>query len=90
MTGNSAAVERLMRPYVKRVIVANPRLVRAIACARVKTDKIDATILAKLQASGYLPEVWVADEDTLRRRRQTTEERSIPCEPADAVRRLGH
>jgi transposase len=77
VTGNSAAVERLMRPYVKRVIVANPRLVRAIACARVKTDKIDATILAWLQASGYLPEVWIADEDTLRRRRQTTERMGV-------------
>jgi hypothetical protein len=30
-TGNSAAVERIMRPFVKRVIVANPRMVRAIA-----------------------------------------------------------
>ena len=29
-TGNSAAVERLLRPYVKRVAIANPRLVRAI------------------------------------------------------------
>ena len=48
VTGNSAAVERLMRPYVKRVVVANPRLVRAIAYARVKTDKIDAATLAKL------------------------------------------
>jgi transposase len=32
-TGNSAAVERLLRPYVKRVAIANPRLVRAIAYA---------------------------------------------------------
>src|SRR6516164_5624128 len=61
-TGNSAAVERLIRPYVKRVIIANPRLVRAIAHARVKTDKIDACVLAKLQAAGFLPEVWVADD----------------------------
>ena len=76
-TGNTAAVERLVRPYVKRVIVANPRLVRAIAFARVKTDKIDAAVLAKLHASGYLPEVWVADEDTLRRRRQTTERMGV-------------
>jgi transposase len=51
-TGNSAAVERLLRPYVKRVAIANSRLVRAIAYARVKTDKIDATILAKLYAAG--------------------------------------
>ena len=62
VTGNSAAVERLMRPHVKRVVVANPRLVRAIAYARVKTDKIDAATLAKLHAAGFVPEVWVAEE----------------------------
>ncbi|MGX1350524.1 hypothetical protein AB7M49_004100 [Bradyrhizobium elkanii] len=48
VTGNSAAVERILRPHVKRVAVANPRLVRAIAYARVKTDKVDAGTLAKL------------------------------------------
>ena len=57
-----------MRPYVRRIAVANSRLVRAIAYARVKTDKIDATILARLHAAGFLPEVWVADENTLCRR----------------------
>jgi transposase len=72
-TGNTAAIERLLRPFVGRVIVANPRMVRAIAYARVKTDKIDAITLARLQASGFLPEVWAADEDTVRRRRQATE-----------------
>src|SRR4051794_30539856 len=76
-TGNSAAVERLVRPYVKRVVVANSRLVRAIAYARVKTDKIDATILARLHAAGFLPEVWVADEDTLKRRRQIAERMGV-------------
>jgi transposase len=76
-TGNSAAVERLIRPYVKRVAIANPRLVRAIAYARVKTDKIDAAILVKLHASGFLPEVWIADDDTLRRRRQTAERMGV-------------
>jgi transposase len=76
-TGNSAAVERLMRPYLRRVVVANPRLVRAIAYARVKTDKIDAAILAKLHASGFLPEVWVADDETLRRRRQIAERMGV-------------
>ena len=76
-TGNSAAVERLMRPYVKRVVVANSRQVRAIAYARVKTDKIDAAILAQLHSAGFLPEVWVADEDTLRRRRQIAERMGV-------------
>jgi transposase len=43
--------------------------VRAIAHAKVKTDKIDAAVLAKLHASGFLPEVWMPDDatETLRR-----------------------
>lgn len=77
VTGNSAAVERLMRPHVKRVVVANPRLVRAIAYARVKTDKIDAVTLAKLHAAGFLPEVWVADDDTYNRRRRAAERAGV-------------
>jgi len=77
VTGNSAAVERILRPHVKRVAVANPRLVRAIAYARVKTDKVDAGTLAKLHAAGFLPEVWVADEDTYSRRRQMAERAGV-------------
>lgn len=76
-TGNSAAVEKLLRPFVRRVAVANPRLVKAIAYARVKTDKVDAKILAKLHAAGFLPEVWVPDEVTLTRRRQIAERMGV-------------
>jgi len=36
----------------------------------VKTDKVDAQILAQLLAADYLPEVWIADEATQARRRQ--------------------
>ena len=72
-TGNTAAIERLLRPFVRRVIIANSRMVRAIAYARVKTDKIDAITLARLHASGFLPEVWAADDDTVKRRRQAAE-----------------
>ncbi|MER9345356.1 IS110 family transposase [Mesorhizobium sp. M0601] len=43
--------------------------VKAIAHARIKTDKIDAGVLAQLHASGFLPEVWVPDERTERLRR---------------------
>jgi transposase len=77
VTGNSAAVERLLRPHVKRVAVANPRLVRAITYARVKSDKVDAATLARLHAAGFLPEVWVADEDTYSRRRQIAERAGV-------------
>ncbi len=72
-TGNTSAIVRLLSPYVGRVIIANPILVRAIAWAKVKTDKIDAAVLAKLHASGFLPEVWMPDEETETRRRVVAE-----------------
>jgi hypothetical protein len=68
-TGNAMAVVRVLSPYVARVIVANPLQVKAIAHAHVKTDKIDAGVLASLRAAGFLPEVWVPDADTERLRR---------------------
>jgi transposase len=61
-TGNTSAIVRVLLPFVGRVAIANPILVRAIAWAKVKTDKIDAAVLAKLHASGFLPEVWMPDE----------------------------
>jgi len=54
---------------VARVIVANPLQVKAIAHAHVKTDKIDAGVLASLRAADFLPEVWLPDADTERLRR---------------------
>lgn len=68
-TGNAMAVVRVLSPYVARVVVANPLQVKAIAHAQVKTDKIDAGVLASLRAAGFLPEVWVPDAGTERRRR---------------------
>ena len=71
-TGNASAVAEVIRPYVGRVVIANPRQVRLIAEARIKTDVVDATVLARLYASGFLPEVWTPDEATLGLRRQVT------------------
>src|SRR5690606_23005964 len=71
-TGNAAAVAEVLSPYVDRVVIANPKQVHMIAHAKVKTDTIDATVLAKLYASGFLPEVWVPDPETLALRRQVT------------------
>jgi transposase len=68
-TGNTMAVVRVLSPLVARVVVANPLQVKAIAHAHVKTDKIDAGVLARLRAAGFLPEVWVPDAATERRRR---------------------
>jgi transposase len=68
-TGNCMAVSRVLSPFVKRVVIANPLLVKAIAHAHVKTDKIDAGTLASLYAAGYLPEIWTPDAATERMRR---------------------
>jgi transposase len=46
------------------VIVSNPIKTKTIAQAKIKTDKIDARVLAELAGVGYLPEVWLPDEDT--------------------------
>jgi transposase len=59
-----------LAPHVGRVVIANPKQVRLIAHAKIKTDGIDAAVLAKLYASGFLPEVWVPDGRTQALRRQ--------------------
>src|SRR3712207_1154719 len=76
-TGNAMAVVRVLGPYVARVIVANPLQVKAIAHARIKTDKIDAGVLASLPAADFLPEVWLPDADTERRRRLVTRRNQV-------------
>jgi transposase len=76
-TGNAAAVSEVLAPHVGRVVIANPRQVRLIAEARIKRDTMDATVLARLYASGFLPEAWVPDERTLALRRQVTRRNQI-------------
>jgi transposase len=71
-TGNATAVLDILAPKVARVAVANPLQVHLIARAKTKTDKIDARVLAKLYAAGFLPEIWIPDAATQARRRQVT------------------
>lgn len=63
-TTNTWAVVALLRPHVARIVVGNPLRTRAIAEAKVKTDKVDAEVLAQLLRCDYLPSVWQPDEDT--------------------------
>lgn len=69
-TGNSDAIATLLTPLVGRVVVSNPSKTRAIAEAKVKTDKVDARILAQLLAADFLPPVWLPDDHTRSLRRQ--------------------
>jgi transposase len=69
-TGPALQIKRLIEPHVGRVVIANTRKLRAIAEAKVKTDKVDARTLCELLAAGFLPAVYGPDEPTraLRRR----------------------
>lgn len=71
-TGNSDAIANLLTPLVGRVVVSNPSKTRAIAEAKVKTDKVDARILAQLLAADFLPPVWLPDDRIRSLRRQVT------------------
>src|SRR5262249_15831873 len=76
-TGNSDAIANLLTPLVERVVVSNPLKTRAIAEAKVKTDKVGARILAQLLAADFLPPVWLPDDRTRALRRQVTRRRHL-------------
>lgn len=69
-TGNTWAIAAVLASRAGRVVVSNPVKTRAIAEAKVKTDKVDAAILAELLAADYLPAVWMPDPQTAALRRQ--------------------
>src|SRR5690242_2943716 len=53
-TTNTWVVVDLLEPHVAEVAVSNPLRTRAIAEAKVKTDKVDAEVLAQLLRSRLL------------------------------------
>src|SRR5262245_30228895 len=65
-TTNSWAVVEILRPFVAQVAVGNSLQLEAIAQAKVKTDKIDAEVLARLLRCDFLPTVWQPDLATQR------------------------
>jgi transposase len=70
-SGSVMAIARIVRESnVGRVIVSNAAQTRAISHARVKSDRFDAAMLARLLSAGMLSEVWVPDEATLALRRR--------------------
>jgi hypothetical protein len=88
-TTNCWAVADALRPHVARVLVSNPMATKAIAQAKVKTDKVDAHVLAQLLRCDFLPEVWQPDEAT-RRMRELTGRRSALVGQRTAMRNRIH
>ena len=71
-TFHSWAIWSLLSGHGARIVVANSMQVKAIAHARVKTDKIDAHILAQLLRADFIPEVEMPGEDTWKLRQLMT------------------
>jgi transposase len=69
-TGNAAAVAEVLARVFAGSFIANAKQVRIIAHGKIKTDNIDAAVLAQLYAIGFLPEVWMPDDVTQALRRQ--------------------
>jgi transposase len=76
-TTNTWAVVGVLRPHVAEVVVSNPMATKAIATAKVKTDKVDACVLAQLLRCDYLPRVWQPDAATQELRRLTAHRASL-------------
>jgi transposase len=76
-TGNAWAIARILAPHAGRVVLAQPKAVRAIAQAKVKTDAVDARTLVRLLTAGFLPEVWQGGEGTQALRRQVSRRRQL-------------
>ena len=63
-TTNTWAIVEILEPHCARIVVSNPMRTKAIASAKVKTDKVDAKVLAQLLRTDFLPEVWQPDAHT--------------------------
>ena len=82
------AVVRALEPFVARVTVSNPMATKAIARAKVKTDKVDAAVLSHLLRLGYLPEVWQPDPATRDLREWTARRSRIIGQRTAVINRL--
>ena len=75
---------RLIEPRVGRVVVSNPMKTRAIAEAKVKTDKVDAAILAQLLRRTISR--WYGSLMRRRTRRAARSPAALPWSGSDQVK----
>jgi Transposase len=76
-TSISWAIVDLIAKHAGRVTISNPMQTKAIAQAKVKTDKVDAKVLAQLGAADFLAEVWVPDQGTRALRRRCAQRQAL-------------
>lgn len=78
----------ILRPHVAQLVVGNPLKTKAIAEAKVKTDKVDAEVLAQLMRCEYLPDVWQPDATTQVQRSLLTHRAGLTCQRARHKNRI--
>jgi transposase len=87
-TTNTWAVVAVLKPLVAEVVVSNPLTTKAIATAKVKTDKVDALVLAQLLRCDFLPRVWEPDAATQELRRLASRRSSLVADQTALKNRL--
>ena len=87
-TANTWSVVDILEPHVAKIVVGNPLKTKAIAEAKVKTDKIDAMILAQLLRCDFLPTVWIPDAKTRVLRRLSSFRKSLVQDSTAAKNRI--
>jgi transposase len=87
-TTNTWSVVDVLSPLVAEVVVSNPLRTRAIAEAKVKTDEVDALVLAQLLRTDYLPRVWSPDPQTRELRSLTSRRASLVQDRTGVKNRL--
>jgi transposase len=87
-TWNTWSIVDILEPHVAKIVVGNPLKTKAIAEAKVKTDKIDAMILAQLLRCDFLPTVWIPDGKTRVLRRLSSFRKSLVQDTTAAKNRI--
>ena len=87
-TTNTWSVVDIIEPHVAKIVVGNPLKTKAIAEANIKTDKVDAMILAQLLRCDFLPIVWIPDAKTRVLRRLSSFRKSLVQDTTAAKNRI--
>ena len=87
-TTHTWAVVAILEPFVAEVVVSNPLRTRAIAAAKIKTDRVDALVLAQLLRSDFLPRVWQPDPQTRHLRSVSTERANLVADQTRLKNRI--
>ena len=88
-TTSTWTVVDILEPFVEKIVVGNPLKTKIIAEAKVKTDKVDAMILAQLLRCDFLPAVWIPDKVTRELRRNCSFRKSLVQEKTATKNRIG-